>query len=212
MSPPYYTLGSSRGLGLRILIPATRIRIPYRVQSTALRWCTHRGNEALRLLGNQYSIINPGYLKIEQRKTNPYQIVRWICFPSISRSHVIRGNRILFMGVWRSGSAADCTQSNSLKRIVFHVSQLVEGLQNSNTYAWGTLVQVQPWNLIRWSKVRILLLPQKEVLVLLDFRAKRKVHYGGVGEWFKPTVLKTVDLLRVREFESRPLRKTHNNK
>ena len=38
-------------------------------------------------------------------------------------------------GVWRSGSAADCIQSNSLKRIVFHVSQLVEGLQNNNTYA-----------------------------------------------------------------------------
>ena len=31
--------------------------------------------------------------------------------------------------------AADSIQSNSLQRIVFHVSQLVEGLQNSNTYA-----------------------------------------------------------------------------
>ena len=53
---------------------------------------------------------------------------------------VIKNNPLIFAlenntGVWRSGSAADCTQSNSLKRIVFHVSQLVEGLQNSNTYA-----------------------------------------------------------------------------
>ena len=31
-SPQNNMLGSSRGLGLRIFIPATRIRIPYRVQ------------------------------------------------------------------------------------------------------------------------------------------------------------------------------------
>ena len=43
------------------------------------------------------------------------------------------------------------------------------------------------------------------------YRPAKSKHLGGVGEWLKPTVLKTGVHFVDREFESRPLRHHHKN-
>ena len=93
----FYMVGSSRGLGLRIFIPATRIRIPYRVQSHS-----HKVNLGLKynrvLLGK--IIMDRGGCRLsgdslipvhgfrkrsfrfsQRQSVEVCQIVSWFCLP-----------------------------------------------------------------------------------------------------------------------------------